>query len=131
MPTQIVKRFLRWRGLSTKATKRLQSSTSVLQRMAIESFIGVTVHSGLFYDQFIYSRVVYHSYNNTTLKKRNNSVVQLNDGTFCDVMTFVAFTSDGGASSTSTNCILVKELAKSGGKVCRDAQLNISSSFIN
>lgn len=47
-------------------------------------------------------------------------------------MTLVAFTSDDGASSTSTNfCILVKELAKSGGKVCRDAQLNIFSTFIN
>ncbi|KAK0141862.1 hypothetical protein N1851_020460 [Merluccius polli] len=141
VPTQIVNRFLRWRGLSKKAGTtmanandsirtlfdKLQStsstcpkkvSTSVLQRMAIECLIGVTVHSGLFYDRFICSSVVYHSYNNTTLKKRNNSVVQLNDRTFCEVMTLVAFTSDDGASSTSTNfCILVKELAKSGGKV--------------
>ena len=100
--------------------------------MAIESLIGVTVHSGLLCDCFICSSVVYHSYNNTTLKKRNNSVVQLNDGTSCKVMTLVAFTSDVGASSTSTNfCILVKELARSGRKVCTDAQLNISSTFIN
>lgn len=107
-------------------------STSVLQRMATESFIGVTVHSGLFYDCFICSSVIYHSYKNTTLKKRNNSVVQLDDGTFCEVMTLVAFTSDDGASSTSTNfCILVKELAKSRGKVCSYAQLNILFTFIN
>lgn len=99
VPTQIVNRFLRWRGLSKKAGTtmanandsiktlfdKLQStsslrkkskefqhnvrgfgcpkkaSTSVLQRMAIESLIGVTVHSGLFYDRFICSSVVYHS----------------------------------------------------------------------
>lgn len=57
----------------------------MLQRMAIESFTGVTVHSGLFHERFICSSVVYHSRNNTTLKKRNNSVVQLTDGTFCIV----------------------------------------------
>lgn len=44
----------------------------------------------------------------------------------------MAFTSDDGASSTSTKfCILVEELAKTGGKGCRDSQLNISSTFID
>jgi len=45
----------------------------------------------------------------------------------------VDFTCEDRASTASTNnrfCVLVKELAKSGGKLCRDAQLNISSTFI-
>lgn len=106
----------------------------MLQRMAIEDFTGDTVNSGLFYDRFICSSVVYHSCNNTALKKRNNSVVQLSDGTFCEIMTLMAFTCEDGASSTSTTnrfCVLVKELAKSGGKFYRDVQLNVSSTFIN
>ncbi|XP_052412533.1 uncharacterized protein LOC127957875 [Carassius gibelio] len=168
---QIVKRFLRWRGLSTKAETIMENandnikkifgklqgrsgvtktskefpdnvrgfgcpkkgSTSVLQRRAIEHFTGDTVHLGLFYDRFICNSVVYHSYNNTTLKKRNNSVVQLNDGTFCEILTLVAYTSEDGASSvfdTNSFCLLVKELAKSGRKVYRDAQLNISCTFL-
>lgn len=94
----------------------------------------MTVHSFFFYDRFICSSVFFHSYNNTTLKKRNNSVVQLSDGTLCEIMTLVALTSDDGTSSASTTngfCVLVKELSKSGRKVCRDIKLNISSTFIN
>jgi len=110
-----------------------KSTTSVLQRMAIEDFTGDTVNSGLFYDRFTCSGVLYHSCRSTTLKKRNNSVVQLSDGTFCEIMTLVDFTCEDRASTASTNnrfCVLVKELATSGGKLCRDAQLNISSTFI-
>jgi len=110
-----------------------KSTTSVLQRMAIEDFTGDTVNSGLFYDRFTCSGVLYHSCRSTTLKKRNNSVVQLSDGTFCEIMTLVDFTCEDRAFTASTNnrfCVLVKELAKSGGKLCRDAQLNISSTFI-
>lgn len=49
-------------------------------------------------------------------------------------MTLVAFTSDEDnslASTTNDLCVLVKELAKSRGKVRRDVQLNISSTFVN
>lgn len=46
----------------------------------------------------------------TLSEKRNNSVVQLSDGTFSEVMNLVAFTSDDGTSSTATNfCILVRD----------------------
>ncbi len=110
-----------------------KGTTSVMQRMAIEDFTGDTVNSGLFYDRFTCSGVLYHSCKNTTLKKRNNSVVQLSDGTFCEIMSLVDFTCEDGASTASTNnrfCVLVKELAKSGGKLCRVVQLNISSTFI-
>lgn len=168
---QIVKRFLRWRGLSTKAgtimanandnIKKLfdklqgksdltkmskefpnnvrgfgcpkKGRTSVLQRMAIQQFTGDTVHLGFFYNRFVCSSVVYHSYNNTTLKKRNNSVVQLSDGTFCEIMTLVAYTSvDEPSSASTTNrfCVLVKELARSRRQVHRDVQLNISCTFL-
>lgn len=100
--------------------------------MGSENFMGVTVYSGLFYERFIFNSVIYHSYNNTTLKKRNNSVVQLSNGTFCEIVTLLAFTSEDEASSASTKnsfCVLAKELAMSGVKVCRDIQLNISSTF--
>ncbi len=48
-----------------------------------------------------------------TLKKRNNSVVQLSDGTFCEIMTLVAFECDDGAYASTTNrfCVLAKEHA--------------------
>ncbi len=45
-------------------------------------------------------------------KKRNKSVVQLSDGTFCKIMTLVAFKCEDGASSASTTnrfCVLAKE----------------------
>lgn len=60
-------------------------------------------------------------------------MVQLNDGTFCEIMPLVNFRSKDGVSSASTTnsyCVLVKELAKRGGQVCRDVQLNISSTLI-
>ncbi len=60
------------------------------------------------------SSVLYHSCNNMTLKKRNKSVVQLSDGTFCEIMTLVAFKCEDGASSASTTnrfCVLAKERA--------------------
>ena len=52
-----------------------KASTSVLQRMAFESLIGATVHSGLFHDRFICSSVVYHLYKITQLLKRE--IIQL------------------------------------------------------
>lgn len=171
VPTQIIKRFLRWRSLSRKADKsmananvhvrelfdKLQNSTchtkksegftghvrgfgcpnwertSVLQRLAIEDLLNVTAYSGLFYNRFISNGVLYHSYHNKTIIKRDNSVVQLNDGTLCKIMSLAAFKADGRAADTTTNmsCVLVKELAKSGRQLCRDIQLNISSSFVS
>lgn len=112
VPTQIVRRFLRWRNLSKKGEKimvtasenvkklfnELQSSsrltnksedfqkhvqgfgcpvkerTSVLQKMAIERFLNVTVQSGLFYKRLISKGVVYHSYNKPHLQKETTQL---------------------------------------------------------
>lgn len=105
-------------------------STSVLQRMAIEHFTGLSINYALFYDRFTCSGGLYHSYHNTTLKKRNNSVAQLNDGRYCEIVALVDYSSENSVCENPGACVLVKELRKSEDNIWGDAKLKISSAFI-
>lgn len=164
VPMQMVKRFLKWRGLSNKANdvmisacdsvknffNKLQGSslvsnhfqcgvrglgcpkrhfTSILHRKALQDYTGIVITKGLFYDRFTCEGVLYHSYSNTTLKKRTNSVAQLSDGRFCEISQLIDFSNEvclvnGGI------CVLVKELKKNENSVWQDKQLKIHSIFI-
>ena len=59
---------------------------------------------------------------NSRLQKRINSVVELQNGTLVTIVSLVV--------SGATHCVLVKELVKSGRKLCRDTTLNNASSFV-
>ncbi|XP_063064685.1 uncharacterized protein LOC134456944 [Engraulis encrasicolus] len=99
----------------------------VRHMLAIEELVGVRVQHGLYYDRFIVDGVLYHSDTYKGLKKRNNSVVQLSDGTICKILSIVAF----NIGSTQQSCVLVRELFRSGSVMYRDAELKISSRFVN
>lgn len=87
------------------------------------------VNTGLFYDRFICNGVVYHSYTNTTLKKRTNSVAQLSDGRFCEISTLIDFSNDISLVNDGI-CVLVKELRTNQNIVWQDVKLKIHSTFI-
>lgn len=90
---------------------------------------GATVHSWLFYERFIFNSVFLIILTTQLLEK--NSVVQLSDGRFCEITTLLAFTSEASSILTKNSfCVLVKELAKSEGKVCRDIQLNTTRPYL-
>ncbi len=101
----------------------------VRHMLAIKERFGVRVQQGLYYDRFIIDSVLYHTEANTRLQKRNNSVAELADGTFCKILSIVAFNPED--CNAQMSCVLVKELCGSGSQLCRDSDLKISSKFIH
>lgn len=101
----------------------------VRHMLAIEELFGVRVEQCLYYDRFLVDSVLYHSETYTRLQKRNNSVVELADGTLCKILRVVAFHTAG--CNAQQSCVLVKELCRSGSQMHRDADLKISSRFVN
>lgn len=164
---QIVKRFLKWRDLTTKGDKYMKNAKDTAKKLfygmqnsmqetvksaqlsekvrvfgsshlvtipirhmlAIEELFGMRVHQGLYYDRFLIDGVLYHTETSTRLQKRNNSVVELADGTLCKILSIVAFNPTG--CNVQMSCVLVKELCKSGRQICRDSNLKIFSKFIH
>lgn len=99
----------------------------VRHMLAIEELFGVRVEQYLYYDRFLVGHVLYHSETYTRLQKRN-SVVELADGTICKILRIVAFYTAG---CNTQSCVLVKELCRSRSQIYRDADLKISSRFVN
>lgn len=97
--------------------------------LAIVELFGFRVKSGQCFERFIIDGVLFHSCNNTRLQKRNNSIVQLIDGTFCKIICLVAFKNI--SCSNQMSCVLVKKLCPSGRRICRDPDLKLSSWFIH
>ena len=102
--------------------KSVQTDVSVLHMLAIDDLLGVRVKQASYYNRFIVNGILYHSDTNSRLQKRINSVVELQNGTLVTIVGLVV--------SGATHCVLVKELVKSGRKLCRDTTLNIASSFV-
>ncbi len=97
--------------------------------LAIQDLFGGREQQCLYHNRFLVNSVLYHSEANTRLQKRNNSVVELTDGTLCKILSIVAFHPVG--CNALRSCVLVKELCKSGRQPCRDSDLKISSRFIH
>lgn len=89
--------------------------------LAIENLFRVRIQQCPYCNRFLVDNVLYHSETNRRLKKRNNSVVELADGTLCKILSIVAFNLVGG--DAKMNCVLVKELCRSGRQLCRDSDL--------
>lgn len=68
---------------------------------------GQKINTGLFYDHFTCAGILYHSCNNATLKIRNNSVVELTDGRYCEILT-TDFICEIGLSGKNSICVLVR-----------------------
>ena len=102
--------------------KSVHTGVSVLHMLAIDELLGVRVRQACYYNRFIVNGILYHSDTNNRLQKRNNSVVELQNGSLVRILSLVV--------SGAIHCVLVKELLKSGRKLCRDTTLNIASSFI-
>nr|XP_055061257.1 uncharacterized protein LOC129444550 [Misgurnus anguillicaudatus] len=102
--------------------KSVQTDVSVLHMLGIEDLLGVRVKQAYYYNRFIVKGILYHSDTNHCLQKRINSVVELQNGTLVRIVNLVV--------SGVTHCVLVKELVKSGRKLCRNTTLNIASSFV-
>lgn len=101
----------------------------VRHMLAIEDLFDVRVKQCLYYERFIINGVLYHTETNTRLQKRNNSVVELADGTLCKIRSIVAFNPEG--CNAQMSCVLVKELCRTARHLCRDSDLKISSKFIH
>ena len=101
--------------------KSVQTDVSVLHMLGIDDLLGVGVKQASYYNRFIVNGILYHCDTNSRLQKRINSVVELQNGTLVRIVSLVV--------SGATHCVLVKELVKSGRKLCRDTTLNIASSF--
>ena len=71
------------------------------------------------------------------LKKRYNSAVYLKDGTLCLINYLVIFKqkcahqSPAYCACAKHCCVLVEVLAKSSRPLCKDAQINVQSTFIH
>lgn len=100
---------------------------SALEKLAIKDLLSVTVEHCVCYHRFIVKGVLYHSSSNRSLKKRINSTVELQDGRLCRILCMSVFR----AGDLSLHCILVKELVKTDGQLCKDSQLNIASTFMS
>lgn len=113
-----------------------QDNISVRNMLAIEQLLGVRVSKCWHYNRFIVNGILYHSDSNR-LQKRNNSIVELRDGMLCKIKSLVAFRprcTHGNVTTCACMrmcCVLVKELVKTRRQMCRDIQLNISSSFVH
>ncbi|XDV23432.1 hypothetical protein PO909_028010 [Leuciscus waleckii] len=101
----------------------------VRHMLAIQDLFDVRVQQCLYYERFIIDGVLYHTETNKRLQKRNNSVVELTDGTLCKILSIVAFNSEG--CNEQISCVLVKELCRTARPLCRDSDLRISSKFIH
>lgn len=102
--------------------KPVQKDVSVLHMLEIEELLGVRVRQASYYNRFIVNGILYHSDTNNRLQKRNNSIVQLQDGSLVRILSLVV--------SSAIHCVLVKEILKSGRQLCRDTTLKIASSFM-
>ena len=97
---------------------------NVLQKLAIRNLLGVTVESCLLYHRFIINGTLFHSSDSKLLQKKNNSIVELDDGTLCKIVAMAVIESENQQMS----CVLVKGLEKAPNPLHRDSSLNISSS---
>ncbi len=104
-----------------------QGKLSVLQKLAIKDLLGVTVGHCVCYHCFVIKGILYHSSRNRSLKKRINSTVEVQDGRLCRILSMAVFRTE----HLSMQCVLVKELMKTGRQLCRDGQLNIASTFVS
>lgn len=84
----------------------------VCHMLAIEDLFRVRVQQVLYYDRLFIDSVLYHTDTNTRLQKRNNSVVELADGTLCKIRSIVAFNPEG--CNAQMSCVLVKKTALLG-----------------
>ncbi len=86
------------------------------------------------YSRFLIGETLYHAEGYSRLKKINNYIAGLKDGTLCKVLSLVSFETDRNSASESDGgkkcCVVVQNLVKSRRPLCRDIQLNISSKFM-
>lgn len=100
---------------------------------AIEELNGGIVCNCTSYTRFIIGETLYHAEDNTRLKKINNSITELKDGTLCKVLSLVSYETVTSASDIDVGkkcCVVVQNLEKSRRALCRDIQLNISFKFV-
>ncbi|KAK9976617.1 hypothetical protein ABG768_021822 [Culter alburnus] len=100
---------------------------------AVEELNGGIVCNCSSYSRFLIGETLYHAEGYSRLKKRNNSIAELKDGTLYKVLSFVSYETERNIASDTDEkncCVVVQKLVKSRRPLCRDIQLNISSKFV-
>ena len=86
-------------------------SISVSRVLTIEHFSAGTVTKCLRYEHYLVNDILYHSENNSRLKKRKNWFADLNDGTLRQVLQLATFESvNWNGSNGKQCCVVIREV---------------------
>ncbi|XP_076844425.1 uncharacterized protein LOC143489348 [Brachyhypopomus gauderio] len=112
-----------------------QASISVIDRIAVEHLVGLKISPRWHYSRFVVNDVLFHSAGKKMVK-RNNSVVRLDNGMICAIKGLITFKvecihgSSADCDCRQECCVVVKELKKLPRTLCRNSELQISSTFV-
>ena len=114
--------------LGKSSTKQL----NVEDRAAIEGLLGVQVHRAVkYFQRFEHGGCLYTSSKYHRASKRNNTVVELTDGTICVINSIILYaqecTCDGPCNCVGTPFIVVSTTSRLRRAFHRDTQLRIDS----